>query len=102
MEVHIGTSVEMADTSWRRQDITLDETDLKRLLIAAGLEPDAFVPTQIAFLILEAEAQRLLMAMMISRFSTMMNSDENKKQMLKYQHQRDAYLNSLKEKPNGE
>lgn len=96
MEVRIGNSIELADTSWRRQDITLDETDLQRLLIDAGHNPDIFVPTDKAFRILELEAQRLLLYQMIVRYEIAMKTSENIALVQRYKKQRDDLLDSLK------
>lgn len=99
MQVRVGNSVEMADGSWRKQDITLDEDDLFRLLEEANCDVgQTNISSQEAFQILEAEAQRLLLAMMITRYSTMMRSSENIAQVEAYKTQRDSLLNALRKK----
>lgn len=97
MQVRVGTSFELADTSWRKSDVTLDEIDLQRLFVEAELAPDTVVSTQKAFQILEAEAQRLLLAQLISRFTIVMKTPENIAQLQAYKGLRDDLLNSLKD-----
>lgn len=97
MQVRVGNSVEMADGSWKKQDITLDEIDLQRLLVETGLSPETYVSSQRVFQILEAEAQRLLMALMIARYTTFMGSPENLAQMHAYRDQRNSLLALLKD-----
>lgn len=96
VKVRVGNSVELANTEWRKSDVELDETDLTRLLAEAGLPLDIFIPAQKAFLILEAEGQRLLLAIMIRRYSLMFDSEQSRKQLQEFQKQRDAILNSLR------
>ncbi len=69
MNVRLGWSGEVDPNIWRKVDVSVDETDLRRILIAAGLpETDLYtVPTSLVFILLENEAERLLLAQLTSR-----------------------------------
>jgi len=70
VQVRQGWSGEVSPNRWGKLDVTLDEGDLQRILIAAGLGEinPADVPIVLAFQILDAESERLLLAKLISRF----------------------------------
>lgn len=56
MEVRVGWNTEMGRTKF---DVTVDETDLKRLLLEEGIDADpAALTTAEAFKLLEGEARR--------------------------------------------
>ncbi len=101
MQLRIGNSIEFADMSWRKHDVTLDEYDLQKLLVEAGLDPDTEIPLQTVFEILEAEAQKLLMYMMIVRYPLVMKTPDNIQKLYEFKTKRDELLESLRTSQNG-
>lgn len=65
MQVMQGWSGEI-NNKWAKVDVTLSEVDLARVLIGAGIEiaPER-VPLTIAWQILDAEAERFILAKLI-------------------------------------
>lgn len=101
MHVNVSMSVELANTNWVKTEILLDEVDLMRLLVEQGFDPEhevlkAKLSTTLVFKILESEAQRLLLATMVTRFETALRSAENLAKIKAYQDQRDAALATLR------
>lgn len=70
MQVRQGWSGETAPNRWGKVDVTVDEGDLRRILTAAGLgDVDPVdVPVTVAFQLLDAESEWLLLAKLITRF----------------------------------
>ena len=96
MEVRQGWSGEFSPNRWGKLDVILDEGDLRRVLIAAGLgdiDPTA-VPTTLAFQILDAESERLLLAKLISHFNY--TGDEHRERLGALSAARTAALDRLK------
>lgn len=75
MQVRLGWSGEIESNLWRKTDVELDETDVYRLLVeaevfAAGSDESQDImdklPTKIAFQLLQAEAEILLMRKLVT------------------------------------
>jgi len=79
MQILVGWSGETANANWRRVDLTLDETDFRRLCLEYGIPVESIqdAPVSKIFGLLEIEAQRLLMAELIMRFPSTFKTDEN-------------------------
>ena len=69
MQVRHGWSGETRPNGWDKTDVTVDEGDLARILITAGLpvEMSRSLSTTVAYQLLDIEAERLLIAK-ITRF----------------------------------
>lgn len=65
MQVHQGWSGEVDHNKWAKFDITLDEEDLRRLV---GDDMRRTIDTTTAYRLLELEAERLVMAKLVSRY----------------------------------
>jgi hypothetical protein len=64
-----GWSGEVGGGRWAKFDLSLDETDLRRLLVDAGIDVDPVeLPLTLAFRLLEAEAETLVLAKLVSRY----------------------------------
>lgn len=68
MRIGHGWSGEIATNRWVKLKVELDENDLIRLLREAGLSSETQLRTVDAFRLLDAEAERLLLAKMIERY----------------------------------
>lgn len=68
MQVKQGWSGEVSPNQWAKVDVTLDEDDLRRILLTAGLEEvdPANLPVYLVFQILDAEAERLVVAKLVT------------------------------------
>lgn len=65
MQVRQGWSGEVDHNKWAKFDITLEEEDLRRLI---GNEAKDHIDTTTAYRLLELEAERLVMAKLVSRY----------------------------------
>ncbi len=76
MEIRQGWSGEIGPNQWAKFDVTLNEGDLVRLLRKAGLGhlKPVEIPIADAFQILEAEAEILVIAKLVTRYG-MPNDD---------------------------
>lgn len=61
MQVHLGWSGEAANGQWVKFDVTVDETDLRRVLARAGIPEDTKATTKDAYVLLSTEADILLL-----------------------------------------
>jgi hypothetical protein len=78
MRVRYGWSGELRSGTWEKIDIELDETDLERILLTAGLShlyPTAITTIQ-AYMVLDTEAALLLTAKVAQRCGS---GDENER-----------------------
>lgn len=66
MQVMQGWSGEVKPNQWAKVDVTLTDIDLLRILIGAGIEiaPER-VPIVLAYQLLDAEAERFVLAKLI-------------------------------------
>ncbi len=71
MKVHHGWSGEFSSGKWAKFDVELDETDLMRMLHEADIDMTHphLVKERHAFMLLQAEAEVLLLLKMMSAFS---------------------------------
>jgi hypothetical protein len=67
MRVRQGWSGETSPNVWQKISVELEEEDLRRLVVDAGIDPAA-LPTEAAFQLLEIEAERLVIAKLVGRF----------------------------------
>ncbi len=65
MQVRHGWSGEVDHNKWAKFDITLEEEDLRRLI---GDDKRRIIDTTVAYRLLELEAERLVMAKLVSRY----------------------------------
>lgn len=66
MQVMQGWSGEVQPNRWAKVDVTLSEVDLSRILAGAGIElPADRLPLSLAWQLLEAEAERFVLAKLI-------------------------------------
>ena len=71
MRVRQGWSGEIKPNVWGKVSVEVDETDLHRALIEAGIDAapgDARVPPTAAFGLLDIDCERLLLAKLMARF----------------------------------
>lgn len=66
MEVKHGWTGEVLSGTWRKVDVTVNDLDLLRVLVGAGIEiaPER-VPLSIAWQILDAEAERFILVKLV-------------------------------------
>ncbi len=71
MKVRQGWSGEVEPNRWAKFDIEVDEIDLIRILVEAGIPVEVGVdlPTATVFQILENEAERLVLVKLITRYN---------------------------------
>lgn len=95
MQVRHGWSGEYAPNTWGKVDVYLDETDLLRILAEnnIGLRPEQ-APLVVTFKLLDAEAQRLLLAILVNRYRY--SVEDGKRQMAQMVEQRDLQLYHLR------
>lgn len=84
MKVRAAWSGEMANQSWRKADVDCDESDLLRLGFEYGFDAHRLTNSQ-AYKLLEAEANRLLLAQLITRFGTQFSGPEYQAEFKGYQ-----------------
>lgn len=60
MQVRQGWSGETRPNQWTKFDVSVDESDLRRILARAGLPEDTPVTTKSAYVLLSTEAEILL------------------------------------------
>jgi hypothetical protein len=73
VKVMVGASYEVGSNNWRKQDTSLDETDLGRMLAANGVdyaEVSDRIRTPLVFMALLTEAERLTWAGLVSTDAT--------------------------------
>ena len=80
----------MDHNKWAKFDITLEEEDLRRLI---GEEKRRSIDTTIAYRLLELEAERLVMAKLVSRYGY--NQVEGREILASLRKQVDALVDSL-------
>lgn len=70
MHVRQGWSGEVKPNQWAKFDVELDEGDLQRLLLMAGIDTlsPAALPVSLAFQLLEVEAEFLVIAKLVARY----------------------------------
>ncbi len=69
MQVRQGWSGEVEPNRWAKFDVELDENDLRRLFIEAGIDFVTDLTTAEAFQLLETEAERLVIVKLITRYN---------------------------------
>lgn len=69
MQVRNGWTGEVTPGRWSKVDVTADESDLRRVLIEAGLSLDltASMTTAQVWTILDAEAERFVLLALVAR-----------------------------------
>lgn len=68
MYVRIGWSGETGSGQWSKTDVAVDETDLVRLLTAAGLPADCVLTARQAYVLLDGECDQLLLAKLATSY----------------------------------
>lgn len=91
MKVRHGWSGEVKPNVWGKASVELEEDDLRRLLVQAGLPGDHPVSVANAYQLLEVEAERLLTAKLISRYGY-----DGAEQLAALGAQREALFTKLK------
>lgn len=94
MQVRQGWSGETAPNTWAKFDITLSEEDLVRIL-GADLYHEVTVPVTLAFGILEAEAEWLVHAKLVTRYG--MDAAEGTQAMNRAARSRDTLVGKVRE-----
>lgn len=95
MKVRQGWSGEIEPNRWGKFDIELEEEDLRRTLTDAGLPADIPVPLTTAFQLLEIEAERLVLAKLITRYNYPTETGRNR--MAELVQARTKLLDKLRE-----
>lgn len=95
MRVRAGWSGEMANGSWRKADVDCDETDLLRLAQECGFAAPALTNAQ-AYQLLEAEANRLLVSQLITRFGATFQTPEYLAEFASYNAARDSVVTIIR------
>ena len=67
MFVRQGWTGEVRPGTWHKYDVSVDESDLVRLLIDNGLPGDTYVPFNTAYTLLEGQAERLMLIKLVTR-----------------------------------
>jgi len=98
VRVRHGWSGEYKSNQWGKFDVDLDESDVHRLLHEAGLA-DAAVTTTEAFLLLNSEAQRLLISGMMARYDY--PRTDGLRDIEKFGQHRDGILATIRAKGHG-
>lgn len=95
MRVRAGWSGEMANQSWRKADVDCDESDIVRIAMEFSFNPSQ-VTTVLAYRLLEAEANRLLMAQLIQRFGPQFGTDAYRAEYQRYDSDRTQAINEVR------
>lgn len=96
MRVRAGWSGEMANQSWRKADVDCDESDLLRLSVEHGFDTAKLTVAQ-AYKLLEAEANQLLIAQLITRFGPQFNRPEYIQEFESYKASLAAAVTEIKQ-----
>ena len=97
MQVRQGWSGEVAANVWAKISIELDEGDLRRLLVEeGGFAPDVVeqVPVATAYLLLDAEAERLVVAKLVATYGFPV--EEGRVKMVELNRRKVAALEGLR------
>lgn len=98
VRIRHGWSGEYASNKWGKYDVTVDDEDLWRLLTENGLdeihEEALRLTTVETFILLDAEAQRFLLAGMIAKYGY--PAEAGTEEMNRLTGRRDAVIASIK------
>jgi hypothetical protein len=88
MQVALTWSVQLANATWTKVEIGVDEGDLARILVAHGAtsgdpwgdiaDLQGRLPTSVAYNLLSTECERLMLAHQITHFPESMDTPENR------------------------
>lgn len=92
MEVKISHAMENALGQWQKIEVCLDDFDFKNLLVEYDAFESSWTTTQ-KFVIMELEAQRLVLGTVIHRIG---KTQERIDQVKALREQRDIYIEKLK------
>lgn len=67
MKVDCGYSQEHSDGKWSKHGVIVEEEDLKRMLVEAGLEPGIHMAPHLVWQLLTFEGESLLLASQLSK-----------------------------------
>lgn len=81
MKVRSGWSGEVGPNQWSKFDVELDEVDLRRLLLENDVDPDQTLSVTQVFQLLEAQAEYLILAKLVTRYPRSQDKAEAVEQM---------------------
>lgn len=84
MRVRIGWSGEVETNKWAKIDVQMEEVDLERILASNNIAIDtSSLPTSLAYLLLEAEAEGNVLAKLVDQYGYPAPQAEFRRQKLK-------------------
>lgn len=95
MKVTLGYSQEHRDGKWSKMDITLEEEDIRRLLVENGMEPDATIKASDAFKLLNSEAMIYITAKTLS--VGLIDKEQASAEIKQHENFKSALLAKIKE-----